>query len=161
MDAKTDPITRKFKSDEISVELASLRTEMSFGRTRMSGDRTLMSVIRTSLALIGFGFAIFQFFHKLRQSGALTNSGAPRNFGLALVILGIAVLVAGIIYQVQLMMGLRKTRDETRSRGLVEGASRYPASFTLLAALALLFIGLMAILSMVLNVGPFVDAPGG
>lgn len=49
-------------SDQISVELSSRRTGMSFQRTRMSADRTLMSVIRTSLSLIGFGFTIFQVF---------------------------------------------------------------------------------------------------
>jgi putative membrane protein len=45
-------VIRKFSSDDISVELSSRRTGMSFQRTRMSADRTLMSVIRTSLSLI-------------------------------------------------------------------------------------------------------------
>lgn len=42
---------------------------MSFQRARLSAERMLMSVIRTSLSLIGFGFTIFQFFEKLKQSG--------------------------------------------------------------------------------------------
>ena len=61
------PITAKSDSDQISVELSSRRTGMSFQRTRMSADRTLMSVIRTSLSLISFGFTIFQVFEKLRE----------------------------------------------------------------------------------------------
>ena len=48
-------ITSQSPSEEISVELSSRRTGMSFHRTRMSADRTLMSVLRTSLSLIGFG----------------------------------------------------------------------------------------------------------
>ena len=62
-------VTSKSDSDDISVELSSRRTGMSFQRTRMSADRTLMSVIRTSLSLIGFGFTIFQVFEKLRDAG--------------------------------------------------------------------------------------------
>jgi putative membrane protein len=58
------PITPKSDPDQISVELSSRRTGMSFQRTRMSADRTLMSVIRTSLSLISFGFTIFQVFQK-------------------------------------------------------------------------------------------------
>jgi hypothetical protein len=46
---------RLTSSNEMSVELSSRRTGMSFQRTRMSADRTLMSVIRTSLSLISFG----------------------------------------------------------------------------------------------------------
>ena len=35
-------------------------------RTRLSVERTMMSWIRTAIALIGFGFAIVQFFERLR-----------------------------------------------------------------------------------------------
>ncbi len=59
---------RNRAATEISVELSSRRTGMSFQRTRMSADRTLMSVIRTSLSLISFGFTIFQVFEKLHES---------------------------------------------------------------------------------------------
>jgi putative membrane protein len=161
MDTKVAPVTRKSKADDISVELSSRRTGMSFQRTRLSADRTLMSVIRTSLSLIGFGFTIFQFFQKLREAGTLAHAGAPRSFGTALVLLGVIMLIVGIVYHVQFMMGLRKTRDEMIGAALIRGQSRYPVSFTLLTALILLFIGLMAISSMVFNTGPFIDTPHG
>jgi putative membrane protein len=128
---------------------------MSFQRTRMSAERTLMSVIRTSLSLIGFGFTIFQFFEKLREAGTLTHAAAPRNFGIALVLLGIAMLVIGIIYHVQFMLGLRHERHEMQAAGLIYGQSRFPVSFTLIVAFLLLLIGFLAIISMVFNVGPF------
>src|SRR5678816_305830 len=91
-----------------STLLSMRRTGMSFQRTRMSADRTLMSVIRTSISLISFGFTIAQFFSKLKQADMLGGSpNAPRNFGLALVWLGIGMLVIGIVYHLQFMRGLR------------------------------------------------------
>src|SRR3954466_12339540 len=91
-------------SGDVSVELASRRTGMSFQRTRMSADRTLMSVMRTALSLISFGFTIFQFFQHLRESGAVESAAhASRNFGLALVLLGVGMLVVGIMYHLAFM----------------------------------------------------------
>jgi putative membrane protein len=128
---------------------------MSFQRTRMSADRTLMSVIRTSLSLIGFGFTIFQVFQKAHESGMLKSSKAPLNFGTALVLLGIAVLIAGIGYHVAFMIGLRREREQLKADGLVHAESQFPVSMTLLTALLLLVIGFFAIASMLFGIGPF------
>src|SRR3954463_13427299 len=106
-----EPVTSKSPSDTISVELSARRTGMSFQRTRMSADRTLMSVIRTSLSLIGFGFALFQFFQKLRETGTFRHDEPPRNFGIALVLLGVGMLIVGIVYHLQFMLELRRTRS--------------------------------------------------
>ena len=140
---------------DTNTELSSRRTGMSFQRTRMSADRTLMSVIRTSLSLIGFGFTIAQVFQKLRDQDIITKAAAPRNFGLALVGLGIVMLVIGIVYHVQFMMGLRHLRESMREEGLIHGETVFPVSFTLVTALVLLLIGVAAIMSMVFHVGPF------
>jgi putative membrane protein len=148
-------VSRTSPSDDISVELSSRRTGMSFQRTRMSADRTLMSVIRTSLSLIGFGFTIFQFFEKLREAGTVTHAGSARNFGVALVLLGILMLIGGIIYHVQFMVHLREQRTAMMGDGLVHGESRFPVSLTLVTACILLLIGIFAIISMVFHAGPF------
>jgi putative membrane protein len=148
-------VTRQSKSDDVSVELSSRRTGMSFQRTRMSADRTLMSVIRTSLSLIGFGFTIFQFFGKLKEAGTLAHAAAPRNFGVTLVALGILMLIGGIIYHLQFMLHLRIQRDAMIADGLVHGESQFPVSLTLLTAVILLLIGVTAITSMLFNIGPF------
>jgi putative membrane protein len=148
-------ITSQSNPDRISVELSSRRTGMSFQRTRMSADRTLMSVIRTSLSLISFGFTIFQVFQKLRDHSVITHAASGRNFGVALVLLGILMLVGGIIYHVQFMMGLRHQREAMKADGLVHAESSYPISLTLITALILLVIGVAAIVSMVFEVGPF------
>ncbi len=141
-------------SEQISVELSSRRTGMSFQRTRMSADRTLMSVIRTSLSLIGFGFTIFQVFQKLRESGVLKSASSPRNFGEALVCIGIGMLVVGIGYHITFMVGLRRERDLLRRTGLIHADSQYPLSLTLMVAVLLLAVGICAIVAMTTGAGP-------
>lgn len=138
------------------VELSERRTGMSFQRTRMSADRTLMSIIRTSLSLISFGFTIFQFFQKLHGTALLEGGAEPaKNFGSALVLLGIGMLMLGILYHVRFMLGLRKMRARMRAEGLIHGESGFPVSLTLITAVALLILGIAAMVSMTFRVGPF------
>ena len=141
--------------EQISVELSSRRTGMSFQRTRMSADRTLMSIIRTSLSLISFGFTIFQFFQKLAESDVLSGVRSARNFGMALVWIGIGMLALGILFHLQFMYGLRVERKRMKGEGLIHGESHFPVSLTLITALALLALGVAAILSMMFRIGPF------
>jgi putative membrane protein len=142
-------------SDAVNTELSMRRTGMSFQRTRMSADRTLMSIIRTSLSLISFGFTIYQVFNKLRESGAVGGAAAARNFGEALVFLGIGMLALGIIYHLSFMVGLRTERTEMVAGGLIHGQSKFPPSLTLITALALLVIGCIAIAGIMWHIGPF------
>jgi putative membrane protein len=121
----------------------------------MSAERTLMSVIRTSLSLIGFGFTIYQVFEKLRDAGTITHARAPLNFGLTLVALGTLMLVVGIVYHIQFMLGLRHERNAMRADGLIYGESHFPPSVTLVTAVILLLVGLFVILSMLFQAGPF------
>lgn len=127
---------------------------MSFQRTRMSADRTLMAIIRTSLSLISFGFTIYQFFEKLRASEVLAAAAPARNFGRTLVVIGIGMLALGILYHLQFMRALRMQRHQMKMGDLIHGESPFPASLTLLTAIALLALGVAAILSMTLRVGP-------
>jgi putative membrane protein len=150
-----ESITSKSGSEQISVELSSRRTGMSFQRTRMSADRTLMSIIRTSLSLISFGFTIFQVFEKLRDKEVITHGAPARNFGVALVALGILMLLGGIVYHIQFMLHLREERSAMAADGLVHAQSGFPPSLTLITAALLLFIGIAAIVSMLFQVGPF------
>jgi len=154
-DQPTARVTAESDAGRINVELASRRTGMSFQRTRMSADRTLMSVMRTSLSLIGFGFTIFQVFSKAHEAGMLKSSNAAHNFGIALVLIGVAMLVVGIGYHVVFMYGLRRERVQLKADGLIHAESRFPLSLTLMTALLLLLIGFLAIASMVFGIGPF------
>lgn len=153
---RTDLSTERTGLSHQRTEMSSRRTGMSFQRTRMSAERTLMSVIRTSLSLISFGFTIYQFFEHLRQKDILSGgTNAARNFGAALVWLGVAMVVVGIFYHLQFMWGLRRERKAMRTDGLVHSQSTFPVSFTLLIALALLFIGAAAVASLTFHAGPF------
>jgi putative membrane protein len=154
-EASKERVTAVSPADRISVELSARRTGMSFQRTRMSADRTLMSVIRTSLSLIGFGFTIFQIFQKAHEAGMLKSSHAAHNFGIALVLLGVLMLIVGIGYHVVFMTGLRKERHRMKVDGLVHAESVFPLSLTLMTALVLLVIGFLAIASMIFGTGPF------
>lgn len=137
-------------------EMSGRRTGMSFQRTRMSADRTLMSVIRTSLSLISFGFTIFQFFQHLQEKSLLSGgTHAARNFGATLVYLGVGMVAVGIVYHIQFMLGLRRERKDMVRGGLIHGHSRFPVSFTLVVAILLLLIGLVAIASVTFRIGPF------
>jgi putative membrane protein len=142
-------------ADEISVELSSRRTGMSFQRTRMSADRTLMSVIRTSLSLISFGFTIFQFFRTLQSDAFLHPSRAPRNFGLTLVWLGVAMVAIGIGFHIQFMLGLRRERRDLTTAGSIHGESHFPGSYTLGVAILVLVLGLGVIANLTFRTGPF------
>jgi putative membrane protein len=155
METQRKRVTSASKPDDISVELSARRTGMSFQRTRMSADRTLMSVIRTAIALIGFGFTIFQFFQKLQEAQALKGTLAARRFGESFVYLGIGMLILGIGYHIVFMIGLRRERIRMRDDGLIHAESHYPVSLTLIVALLLLVIGILAATSMTYRTGPF------
>src|SRR5215470_9437649 len=144
--------------DSIPARLSSRRTALAFQRTRMSADRTLMAVIRMLLSLIGFGFTIYQFFRYLRETvGALQllRIEALRNFGMALVMLGVVMLSLGIWRHVAFMLELRAERKTFADQGLIPGGDKFPVSITLVAATLLLTIGLIAIVSMAMSAGPF------
>ena len=151
-------VTSQSDSATVSIELASRRTGMSFQRTRMSADRTLMSVIRTSLSLIGFGFTIFQVFEKAHEAGMLQSAAPPRHFGIALVVLGIAMLVGGIGYHMRVhATACAGSATQLKADGLVHAESVFPVSLTLMTALLLLVIGFVAIASMLFVSGRSVE----
>jgi uncharacterized membrane protein YidH (DUF202 family) len=146
---RTDLSTYRTSLSTHRTDMSKRRTGMSFQRTRMSADRTLMSIIRTSLSLISFGFTIFQFFQKLRDADLVESAHEPRIFGMALVWLGIGLLAFGIAYHVMFMLGLRRTRAQMKGSELIYAESHFPVSLTLLAAVVLLVIGILAIVYMV------------
>lgn len=138
--------------NEVGVQFSSVRTGLAFQRTRLSADRNLMAVIRTSLSLIGFGFTAFQFFEHLHHqiSGHIRNNNI-KIFAIALVGLGILMLILGIVYQLSLMIQIRKERDKFMKEGLLPSIDKYPISMTLIVALMLLIIGVISIAAMLIQ----------
>ena len=152
---RTDLSTHRTDLSEHRTDMSMRRTGMSVHRTRMSADRTLMSVIRTSLSLIGFGFTIYQAFEKLHEAAVIHSAVAPRNFGLALILLGVLLLVGGLFHHIRFARELRHRRAEMMKDKLIHGESTYPISVTFVIALGLLLVGLAAVASIVFEIAPF------
>ncbi|MDH5833567.1 YidH family protein [Luteimonas kalidii] len=151
---RTDLSTHRTDLSENRTEMSMRRTGMSYQRTRLSVERTMMSVIRTSLSLIGFGFTIFQFFGHLQTSQMISaSSHAPRNFGTALVAMGLVLLTMGIVYHLRMMLELRRQRVGMHEQGLVHAESGFPVSMALITAAMLWVLGMLAIVSMVFGMG--------
>jgi putative membrane protein len=64
------------------------------------------------------------------------------------------MLIVGMLYHLQFMAELRRTRDDMTAAELIHGQSGFPVSFTFIIALLLLLVGFAAIVSMVFDVGP-------
>ena len=144
-------------NNDVSTELAAQRTAMAFERTAMASDRTLMAGVRTSFALIGFGFTIFQFFHTLNDrylNGSMTP-GAPRRFGLTLIILGVTLLVFAIWNHYTETKMRRMRRQSLFDAKLIRSVEEKKINSAVVIAILLLLTGLVAILRLAARVGPF------
>ena len=145
MDGDIEPEEAPLVDDSPGLELSSNQTNLGFERTAMGADRTLMAIVRTSLSLIGFGFTINAAFQKLAEKGVLPlNQSAPRNFGLALIFIGIMMLVLGIVAHVRFQRALTARHDRLFARRLVHQKTEYRATPTFAVAGALLLVGLAA-----------------
>lgn len=144
---RTDLSTQRTDMSTHRTEMGMRRTGMAIHRTRMAADRTMMAEIRTSLSMIGFGFTIYQTFQQLREAGVIAHAAAPRNFGAALIVLGIIIIAGGIWRHVQFAVELRRTRAAMTRDGLIHGESTYPVSVALVVSVLLLLVGIAAILS--------------
>jgi putative membrane protein len=65
------------------------------------------------------------------------------------------MLVFGIAYHIVFMAGLRRERELMKADGLTHAESVYPLSMTLMTAMLLLVIGVLAITSIAFGIGPF------
>jgi len=128
--SSTDPIP---DSNELAVE-----------RTVMAAERTLMSWTRTSLSLISFGFTIYKFLQYMQEQDKLVISdrNGPRNFGLALILIGVlALLVASIQYR--------------QLQKVVRPVKKYPLSLSVAVAWSIIALGAFALMNILFQMGPF------
>lgn len=117
-------------------------THFGWLRTRLSVERTMMSWIRTAVSLIGFGFAIVQFFERLRQMPGNSTSyfpEAPKYLGLSLIACGIAALLISI-WQYRWTVNYLRSGPFAPIAGLKEGMQ----SPVIAVAVFLICIGLFA-----------------
>lgn len=129
---------------DTSILHAPTADEMARERTILAADRTLMAWIRTALSMISFGFTIYKFLQALFESGksALVSApNGPRNFGLALISLGVWALA---IACVQYWREMKRYYPD-----------RMPFSLTLAVAGFVALFGILALMNMLLHLGPF------
>ena len=117
---------------------------MARERTILAADRTLMAWIRTTLSMISFGFTIYKFLQAMFESGKSTlvaSPAGPRNFGLALISLGVWALAIACL---QFWREMRRFDP-----------GRTPFSLTLAVAGFVALFGILALMNMLFHVGPF------
>jgi len=128
-----------------NTELSRQRSELATDRTLMATDRTLMAWTRTALAMISFGFTIYKFLQSMKAEGSLPllRPEGPRNFALALVLLGVGSLT---VASFQYWMSVRQ---------LGGNVWKSPWTLTLIVALLIVLMGVLVLASMLLHSGPF------
>jgi uncharacterized membrane protein YidH (DUF202 family)/uncharacterized protein (DUF302 family) len=108
-------------------------------RVLFAAERTFLAWIRTGLALMGFGFVVARFGIFLQQlvldrgGEPVRSSGISVGLGVALVVMGVAVVLAASWRHIVLIRALR--------RG--DAIAAKPAVVALLLALALAIVGLL------------------
>jgi len=74
-------------------------TRLAIERTRVAYERTIMAAVRTATSLITFGFSAYKFFQldlsTLGGQEQLRNANliGPRQFGIAMIALGLVSLI--------------------------------------------------------------------
>ena len=119
------------------VDLAPDRTGMARFRTQLALDRTTLAWIRTAITMATFGFGMIGFFRALEEKSpnarsAQLHQGAIK-FGIALVVMGLAAMVASGTSQWFPLRRLRRGDDPV--------LSQWPLSITLALLLAILGLG--------------------
>lgn len=128
-----------------SLELSSNNTALGFERTGMAADRTLMAIVRTSLSLISFGFTIHTAFQKFAESATVPiRHEAARNFGMALILIGLAMLAMGVASHMKFQRQLTERHDRLFDMKLVHHRITYRATPTFIIALLLGGVGVVA-----------------
>ena len=106
-----------------------------------------MAWVRTSLSLISFGFAIHKFFQYMTKKSESTeqlNETGAENLGTTLAVLGTIMLMAATVEHVVFLRGL--CRDTNH---------KFQVSTTLFAAGFLSLMGLVVLLELLFEIGPY------
>ncbi len=123
----------------------NIQAELAKERNRAAAERTLMAWIRTSLALIGFGFGIdrvVEAIYGLYPAARIRPVQLSRVLGLAYIALGLyAMIVAAIEHQRELRLIQHQGNYFYRPR----------RSLGLTVAIAMIIIGIFAMLSIVIT----------
>jgi putative membrane protein len=119
--------------------------QMALQRTVMASERTFMAWSRTALSFISFGFAIPKVLERIEAKERLLGDHGPKIFGITMILLGVFILAVSSLQHGSMV---KRTRlDHQRSFA--------STGLSFAVALVLFVIGLLAVLSLALNIGPF------
>jgi putative membrane protein len=115
-------------------------TRLAFERTRIAYERTMMAWVRTGTSLITFGFAVYKFFQfEMKVAPARPMLITPREFGLALIVIGLLSLVLGVIEHARDLRALRRQYPEM------------PQSLSAWIGIVVGVLGLLALVAVILR----------
>lgn len=120
--------------------------ELALQRTVMAVDRTLMAWTRTALSLISFGFTIYKFLQYTQEEGSakmLMRLEGPRHLGIAMIGLGVVFL---LLASIRSWLAMRSLQPHRRLSAL---------RLSLVLALLLALLGMLALANVAFRVGPF------
>ena len=127
------------------THLADERTGLAVDRTRLAHERTLMAWVRTATSLISFGFTIYKFFQGMQDAEKVKvvhRLFGPREFGIAMISLGVGALILATIQH----------RAEMKS--LAERVQQYgpmPRSTSMTVATVVCCLGVIALILVILH----------
>jgi putative membrane protein len=83
-------------------------TLLALDRTRLAFERTTMAWVRTATSLITFGFSVYKFFQiETHRPDLADRVLGPREFGPAMITIGLIALLLATLRQSQSMQTLR------------------------------------------------------
>jgi putative membrane protein len=112
--------------------------QLALTRTSFALERTMMAWVRTAISLITFGFTVYKFFQYMQERGERPRGDhliGPREFGMMLIILGLATLLMATIQN-------RRTLKMLEAQG---AGSHYSLAGVLAAMISLL--GILSLLA--------------
>ena len=113
-------------------------TMLAMERTRVAYERTMMAWVRTGTSLITFGFAVYKFFQldeAVKLSGRMLVG--PREFAMALIVVGLLALVLGTVEHARDLRSLRRLNP------------KLPGSLSRWVAVVMVLLGLVALVAVV------------
>ena len=128
------------------THLADERTGLAVAiGTRLAHERTLMAWVRTATSLISFGFTIYKFFqgmHDAEKLPVVHRLFGPREFGIAMISLGVGAL---ILASIQHRAEMKVLADEYKQYGPM------PRSTAMTVATVVCCFGLVALILVILH----------
>lgn len=115
-------------------------TRLALERTRVAYERTMMAWVRTGTSLITFGFTVYKFFQfeaAVKLSGRMVFG--PREFAMALIVIGLLALLLGTVEHARDLRSLRVHYPQM------------PASLSRWVAVVVSLLGVVALVAVVIH----------